>query len=100
MTFINVSDLTPSFIADIEDNEMRSIEGGKVFLTIDPNLSEAMPELNALKGLFLTQEALDKISSQPFDRVAELFEYYDVISAEEVPNLNSQISRRARRGLF
>ena len=94
MVTIIISELETSSVTEINTEEMSSIKGGMTSLAVSRELLEAVPDLQAVRGIVLTPEVFNQIDSLSFGEIRGLFDFIPVIAAEEVPIPGPQIPRR------
>ncbi len=93
MVAITISELTTSSLREIDADEMSLLQGGMTSLPVSRELLEAVPDLEAVRGIVLTPEIFNSIDSLSFGDIRGLFDFVPVVAANEVTTPGPQIPR-------
>ena len=102
MTSIKIGELTSSFIAEIDTDEMSSIEGGanNFSIGLPSDLVTKLPELEAISVLPITTDVFDSINSLSFREIQNLSNFAGVVPGNQSSTSNSRTLPKVEGGFF
>ena len=96
MVAINISELIPSSIAEIDINEINLIKGGINSLYLSQEVFDAVPGLEAVSVFIPTEEVLERTEPFSIGEIQNIFEFTPVQPAPITVALPRRRSTRRR----